>query len=144
MSSDDAQQSRNIEAVSDGVDAFRAGDVDAVLAVLHEDVEVHMPSDLPNAGTYRGHDEYRQWLGRWLEAWDAFDIEIDDIEPIGRTHVVASAHQTARGRGSGIPVEMWITYMWDVRDGRAIAMHLYPTRDEAVRVARQREHRGAD
>ncbi len=144
MTSLEELQQRNLEAIQGGVEAFRRGDLDAVLDLLDPEIEVHMPSELANAGTYRGHDGYRQWLAQWLEAWDEFDLELDDIEAVGRTHVVSRAHQTARGRGSGIPVEMWISYMWDVRDGRAIALHLYPTRDQAVEVAERREREGSE
>jgi ketosteroid isomerase-like protein len=139
MSSVEERQRENVDAIGAGVDAFRSGDIDAVMALLDDDIEVYMPSELPNSGTYRGHDEYRKWLGQWLEAWEGFDLEIEHIEPVGRTHVVAYTHQSARGKGSGIPVEMWISYMWDVRDGKAVAMHLYSTREKAVEVAERRE-----
>ncbi len=139
MTSLEELQQRNVEAIKGGVEAFRRGDLDAVLELLDPEIEVYMPSELANSGTYRGHDGYRQWLAQWLEAWDDFDLELDDFEAVGRTHVVSRAHQTARGRGSGIPVEMWIAYLWDVRDGQATALHLYPTRDEAVEVAERRE-----
>ena len=79
------------------------------------------------------HEDFRKVLCREAAS------ELDDFEAVGRTHVVSRAHQTARGRGSGIPVEMWIAYLWDVRDGQATALHLYPTRDEAVEVAERRE-----
>jgi ketosteroid isomerase-like protein len=144
MTSLEERQRQNVAAVSTGVDAFRRGDLDAVLEVLDTEVEVYMPTDLPNAGTFRGHDGYRRWLAQWLEAWEDFDLELDDIEAVGRTHVVSRAHQTARGRGSGIPVEMWISYLWDVRDGLAIAFHLYSTRDEAVAVAERREREASE
>ncbi len=132
-------QRANVEAIRGGVEAFRRGDIDEVLALLHEDIEVYLPTEFPNSGTYRGHDGYRQWLGQWLEAWEAFDLEMVQIESVGQTHVVARTHQTARGKGSGIPVEMWIAYMWDIRDGQAIALHLYGTPEEAIEVAERRE-----
>jgi ketosteroid isomerase-like protein len=144
MTSLEELQQRNLEAIQGGVEAFRRGDLDAVLELLDPEIEVYMPSELANSGTYRGHDGYRRWLAQWLEAWDDFDLELDDIEAVGRTHVVSRAHQTARGRGSGIPVEMWISYLWDVRDGHAVALHLYPTRDEAVEVAERREREASE
>jgi ketosteroid isomerase-like protein len=144
MTSVEDLQRRNVEAIKGGVDAFRRGDLDAVLELLDPEIEVYMPGDLANAGTYRGHDGYRQWLAQWLEAWDEFDLELADVEAVGRTHVVSRAHQTARGKGSGIPVEMWISYLWDVRDGLAIALHLYSTRDEAIEVAERREREASE
>jgi ketosteroid isomerase-like protein len=139
MTSLDELQRRNVEAIKGGVEAFRRGDLDTVLELLDDEVEIYMPSELANSGTYRGHDGYRQWLAQWLEAWEGFDLELEGVEAVGHTHVVSGAHQTARGRGSGVPVETWITYLWDVRDGHAAALHLYPTREEAIEVAERRE-----
>jgi ketosteroid isomerase-like protein len=138
-----AERERDLQLVREGFDAFRRGDIDALLAILDEDVEVFMPPDLPNSGTYRGHSGYRKWVAQWLEAWDDFTPTITRVEPVGNRHVLARVHQTARGKGSGIEVEMDIAYLFDVRDGRAAAMHLYVTPDEAVEVALEREG-GAD
>ena len=54
------------------------------------------------------------------------------MEPVGERHVVANIHQSARGKGSGVAVEMDIAYLWEIREGRLAAMHLYATREEAA------------
>jgi hypothetical protein len=61
------------------------------------------------------------------------------MEPVGERHVVTTIHQTAVGRGSGIPVEMDIAYMSDIRDEKVVALQMYQSREEAVSVAKQRE-----
>jgi hypothetical protein len=38
---------------------------------------------------------------------------------------------------------MEIAYMWEVRDGRLAALHLYPSSEEAMQVAERRELEGA-
>jgi ketosteroid isomerase-like protein len=139
-----AQQRTNLNLNRRAFDAFDAGDVDGVLALLDPEVEVYMPNDLPNSGTFRGHEGYLKWVGNWLEAWDDFTVEIREIEPVGERHVVAHARQSATGKGSGIPVEMEIAYMTETRDGRAIALHLYQSADEARRVAAEREARSLE
>jgi ketosteroid isomerase-like protein len=134
-----ARQSRNLERVRAGFDAFNRGDFDAVLAVLDEDVEIVAARELMNSGTFHGHDGYREWLAQWLEAWEGFEPQIERIEPVGERHVVAGVRQSARGRESGIPVEMTLAYMFEVADATTTAMHLYATWDEAVAVAERRE-----
>jgi ketosteroid isomerase-like protein len=137
-------QRRNLEAVSTGVDAFRRGDAEGVLDFMCPDVEIFLPVEFPNSGTYRGHDGYLAWQADWLEAWDDFSIEIAGIQPVGERHVVALIRQTGKGRGSGIPVDMRIAYMWEVRGRQAAAFHLYPTEKQAVSVAEQRESQPAN
>jgi uncharacterized protein len=134
-----ADHDRNVERVRAGLDAFNRGDVDAVLAFLDDDIEIFSSQALVNAGTYRGHDGYEQWLAQWLDAWNGFTVEVERIEPVGEHHVVAAVRQMARGKGSGIEVEMRIAYTLDLGEERTKALHLYPTRDEAVAVAERRE-----
>ena len=63
------------------------------------------------------------------------------IEPVGERHVVASCRQVARGRSSGVPVEMDAAYMFEVEAGRVIRFHLYDDRLRAIAVAREGEAR---
>jgi ketosteroid isomerase-like protein len=129
----------NVARVQSGLEAFNAADAEAVLAFFDEDVEIYSSPALANPGTYRGHAGFQQWLERWLEAWDGFTVEPQRFEAVGEHHVVADVHQRARGKGSGIPVEMEIAYMLDLGEETTRAFHLYPTWDEAVAEARRRE-----
>ena len=142
-SRDGGRGSDNAELVLRIVKVFQEGDFEQIFALAHPDFEVFVPASLANAGRYQGRDGFMTWLAQWLEAWEGFTVEIADVEPVGERHVVANMHQSARGKGSGVAVEMNISYLWDVRDGRLAAMHLYATRAEALRVAEQRE-RGDD
>jgi ketosteroid isomerase-like protein len=129
-----------VSAVHEGMAAFSSGDEQRVLRFLAEDIEIHSEPEAGNPGDFLGHDGYAVWLGEWLEAWDDFDISPVRVEAVGERHVVAETHQTARGRGSGVPVEQWMFYVFDVRDdGRVAAMHLYGSWERAVEVARERE-----
>jgi ketosteroid isomerase-like protein len=129
----------NVARVERGLKAFNEGDADAVLAFLDEDVEIYSSPSLANPGTYNGHEGYGRWLARWLEAWDGFTVEPQRVEAVGEHHVVADVHQHARGRGSGIPVEMQIGYMFELGGATTRALHLYPSWDEALAEARRRE-----
>ncbi len=129
-----------LRAVRDGMAAFSAGDSERVLRFFADDIEIHSAPAAGNAGDFKGHDGYAAWLGEWLEAWDGFDLTPVRMEAVGERHVVAETHQTARGRGSGVPVEQQMFYVFDLRgDGRVAAMHLYVSWEQALEVARERE-----
>jgi ketosteroid isomerase-like protein len=145
MSSDEKDRAReNAALVRRVVEVFQAGDFEQIFALAHPDFEVFVPASLANAGRYRGRDGFLTWLEQWLEAWEGFTVQIDDVEPVGEHHVVANMHQSAQGKGSGVAVEMNISYLWDIREGRLAAMHLYATREEALRAAEQRERSTGD
>jgi ketosteroid isomerase-like protein len=137
-----ADGERNVERVRTGFEAFNRGDFEAVLAFFSDDVEIFSSPSLANPGTYHGHDGYREWLAQWLEVWEGFEPRIERIEPVGAHHVVAGVRQSARGRGSGIEVEMTLAYMLDLGEATTRAMHLYPTWDEAIAEAARREAGG--
>jgi ketosteroid isomerase-like protein len=133
------RQRHNLELARAGYEAFQRSDLDGVLALTDPEVEIYLPPTLPNSGTFRGHQGYITWIGQWLEAWEDFKIEVLAMEPVGEWHVVTTIHQTAVGRGSGIPVEMDIAYMSDIRDEKVVALQMYQTKEEAIRIARERE-----
>src|SRR5882724_2288669 len=97
---------QNAELASELLVTFHSGDIEALLARLDPEVEVFSNPELPNPGTFKGRDGYLQWIGPWLEAWESFEVEAEAVEPVGQHHVVVTAHQTGRGRGSGVEVEM--------------------------------------
>jgi ketosteroid isomerase-like protein len=129
----------NVARVRRGIDAFNRGDGEAVLEFFDEDIEIYATSQLANSGTYHGHEGYQRWLAEWLDAWDDFTLDVGRVEPVGDHHVVAGIRQTARGKGSGIPVEMPTAYMFDLNEEGTRAFHLYLTWDEAVAEAERRE-----
>jgi ketosteroid isomerase-like protein len=144
MNSLEGRRRTNVELVRGLVEAFQRGDLEGVVASARDDFEIFLPRNLPNSGLYVGRDGFFTWLGEWLDAWDDFTVELTEVTPAGERHVVATMRQSGIGKGSGIPVEMEIAYMWEVRDGRLAAMHLYESPEEAVRVAERRERTIAD
>jgi ketosteroid isomerase-like protein len=144
MSSLDEAQWRNVELVRQAVEAFRRGDLEGVLRLFDEDLEIFLPQSFPNSGRYVGREGFLSWIGQWLDAWDDFAVEIERIEPVGERHVVADMHQSARGKGSGIAVEMDVAYLWEAREGELAAMQIYASRAEALEVAERRERGAAD
>jgi ketosteroid isomerase-like protein len=132
-------QRRRIELSRRGFAAFQRGDVEGVLASLDPDVEVFSPPSLMNSGSFRGHEGYGKWLGAWLEAWDEFSVEVLDIETVGDRHTVIPVHQHAVGKTSGVPVEMDLAFMAELEGERFVALHLYPTSQDARAAAAQRE-----
>jgi ketosteroid isomerase-like protein len=137
-------RSGDIELTKERLEAFNRGDLERVLSGFDRDIEVYAPPEVANAAHFRGRDEYLPWLGRWLEAWDGFTIDVRRIEPVGSRHVVVLAHQSARGKGSGIPVEMEMAHMFELRGGLTAAHHLYPSWEQAVEAAERRERESAE
>jgi ketosteroid isomerase-like protein len=127
-----------IELTRRAFQLYVGGDIEGLLELYSPDVEVTAP-DFMNAGPFRGHEGYMEWLRRWNEAWDEFDFDVQRIEPIGDRHVVASVLVTGRGAGSGAEVRQMSYWVGELRAGRIAYLEVKTDEDRAYELARGRE-----
>jgi ketosteroid isomerase-like protein len=132
MSEPSERQRRNVERVRSRFDAYNRGDLEYLLTTLHPEVEVHSDPGLLNAGTFHGQQGFVDWVTQWNEAWMDFHIELLRVEPVGEEYVLVDAHQTGRGAGSGVPVEMDVFWAFEADGDLTRRAHLYATREQAV------------
>jgi ketosteroid isomerase-like protein len=122
-----------------GMDAFNAGDMAGMMAVISPDIEVFASPEMANAGSYHGHDGFMSWITAWTEAWEEISAEVTDTTPVGERHVVTAIHQEGRGR-EGITLSMELAFLFEMgSDGLCRYMAMVPTPEEAVELARERE-----
>jgi uncharacterized protein len=125
----------NVEVLRNAYEALNDGDVERALAVLDEDAEWSEHSDLPEAGTYRGRDAIRTFLESFLESWQDFDQELEELIT-GGPCVLIMLRSRQRGKGSGIAVEAQYAHLWTMEDGRGVRVDAYFHREEALRALR--------
>jgi ketosteroid isomerase-like protein len=106
------------------------GDWDAAFRDAGPDFELRTPDQNPIAGTYRGREEIR---GFFTELWAAFEevvvqpgqfLEVDD-------RILVSLLMQLRPSDSGARVEMRITHLWTMRDGKPARCEVFLLREEA-------------
>lgn len=98
--------------------------------LMHEEIEVH-DHDVMDAGEYRGHLGFARWLENWGVAWAEFSIEPEEFLDAG-ARVVVVFRVTATGRGSGVAVERQDAMVWEIRDGMAVRLDYYNSREQAL------------
>jgi ketosteroid isomerase-like protein len=129
----------NVEVVRQAVDALNRRDADAFVALARPDVEWKEPTD-PFPGLrpiYHGRDGVREWLVEaFLELWESFHVEIEEITESGDDRVFFGLKLTARGAASGVETEIhtW-SVTWHADDGKVARRALFWTRDEALEAA---------
>jgi ketosteroid isomerase-like protein len=138
---------RNLELTRRGFEAYNSGDYEAVIALLHPDVQLQADHELLNSGSFTGHDGFMQWSAEWLEAWEEFRVDANVVETIGDHFILVDSHQVARGAGSGIDVEMDVFWALEAQDGKLRRMHISASRERALEAIRgwseEREAGGA-
>jgi ketosteroid isomerase-like protein len=117
-------------------DAFRRGDVPALIELCHEDVEVYKAPgvvDMVAALTPRGRERVAGYLQGWLDSWDAYEPSLQELRTSG-DRVIALVKVHSRGRGSQFDLNEEMADVFTIRGGKISSMRLYVTRDDALRA----------
>jgi ketosteroid isomerase-like protein len=116
----------NVEIVRRAFEAFQAGitrgDPGAPFdsGILAPDTEWIVPPAAPGfRQVYRGREEFLEFMRTWTEDFDWW-IELESVVDAGGDRVVAFTHQRATGKASGVPVELHMGTVWELRDGRVV------------------------
>lgn len=122
----------DIDALMRGYDAINRGNLEVLHELLDPEIEWREPGPGPDAGSYRGRDSFERFLRGWIESFDEFRVEPEQVVDRGGK-LVAVVRQTGRGRSSGVTVEARIAHVWTVHDGRAVAWESVGDPEEALR-----------
>jgi ketosteroid isomerase-like protein len=82
---------------------------------------------------YRGHEQVRHYVEDWLATFESLRLELEDPAEVA-DRVVAVVRGHGRGRASGLQLDSRFCQVWTVRDGTAVAMEEYATREQALGV----------
>lgn len=124
----------NVEIVRSILRAWNEGDVDLIVASMSEDAEL-VPLRAQLEGTsYRGREGARAFWDDMHAEWVDLDLLIDEIHDLGDLVLVLGG-LVARGRASGIDIDVPIGQLWRLRDGAVTWMKAYSDPAEARRDA---------
>ena len=132
MSQDNVETIRAMFAIFNdrGVQAA----TDAFGHLLASDFRLDESGELPDRGAYAGKEAFIANLAKLEEAFDEVRMEPLEIEDHGE-RVVVVVLLRGRGRGSSAQVETTFTQLWSLRDGKAVSLHDYATKGEALEAA---------
>src|SRR5215207_7489148 len=122
----------NVEAARRLYDARNRGDVEAVIAECHPRVEWHPHLSSLAGQAVQGHAGVRRYLASLAEDWEEFRHEPERFFDAGDA-VVALLRTCARGRGSGVEVDLRVAHVITfAKTGRCIRSVSYLDRSEAL------------
>ncbi len=117
--------------------AFNKRDWGAFSAELDPEVE-YMPVE--EHAVYRGPEKVSQYTQRWLEAWDTFSLEAEEVESTSAENRAFSAiRMRGTGKGSGVEIDQRGFWVYELRGGRLHRISEYNDRAEALEAAGLRE-----
>jgi ketosteroid isomerase-like protein len=118
------------------IGSFAAGpeEVQRVKGLIAEDAEQRPLRAQLEAKTYVGPEGWVRFDDDLQADWEALSPPIDEIRGTGAL-VVAVLRLVARGRASGVDVEVRIGTVWEVRDGLVRRVESFSDPDDAMRAA---------
>jgi ketosteroid isomerase-like protein len=113
-------------------EALNSGDTDALLAILHPDVEIRSVFAAIGGAHYQGHEGARKWQADLRDAWGTeFNVDIDTCFDLdGTTLCLGLLH--GRGGQSGATVTMPATGVARWRDGLCTSHRAFADRQDAL------------
>ena len=102
------------------------------------DFEWHTRDDLPDAGIRRGYEGLARLGAEWIEAFEDFHVDLDELIDAG-DRVVAVTRLCGRPRDGSQDLELHETQVWRLREGKAVEVRAYLTLAEALKAVELEE-----
>jgi ketosteroid isomerase-like protein len=132
--------SARARTVRQGSEALNRRDYEAIRELMDPDFEfvsaisAALLGERARTNAYRGIEGLRQFMQEIEESFADFRFETEGVREAG-DRLVEFVRLSARGRGSGVPVELEVTRVFEFRGEVVRRVSVYLDRDEALRAA---------
>ena len=131
----------NVEVVRQAIETFQAGmergDPGAAYdaGVMVVDAEWVTTREFEGRTVWAGREEFVEFVRTWTEQLDDWSVRVERLIDAGDDRVVALTHQSAIGKGSGVPVEWDNGLVYELKDGLIVRVTNYVTHADALKAA---------
>jgi ketosteroid isomerase-like protein len=128
----------NVEIALAAVEAWNRGNREAWMALWDEEAEFYPLRAQLEGEPYWGHDGMERFLAEVAEDWEEVSFEIDETRDAGE-QVVGIGRFRARGRASGVDLNVPLGVLTRMRRGKIVYTRLFSEPAEALEAAGLRE-----
>ena len=111
-----------LQALRDSAASFSRGDLEAAFAGLADDVELHPPSEFPDAQVLRGRQAVLAFYERTLSELTRVELRHGEVLRADRSGIVATYDLRFEGRETGLGFEVHGTTTFDVVRAEIVRM----------------------
>jgi ketosteroid isomerase-like protein len=128
---------QNVELVRATMETYSRGEYDQAVTAFHPDVEWSVGAEImPDPDVFHGREGVLAFWALWSEAFEGFELVIEDCREVGDAHVLARTRSRGRGAGSGATVDSPpFVQLMEVRDGQVVRVWMYGSESTALRAA---------
>ena len=125
----------NVEKLRTVYAEWSKGNFRPVTDLYGPDMEWGWSEEFPGlGGVVRESGARSERMVRWLSSWEKWRVEPEDFLKSG-DHVVVLCRYTGRGKGSGVDVDTHGAHLWTFREGEAIRLEVFSSRERALEAA---------
>jgi ketosteroid isomerase-like protein len=123
----------NLEILRQGWDAWLRGDLPGLFRTFDPDIvwDTSHFRDWPESA-YHGHEGVERFLNEWLDVWDDYRLDLEDVIEVQDGRVLSLFHHHGKGRDSGVPMHLQMAQIATLRDGKVTRLDNYDTPAEAL------------
>jgi hypothetical protein len=126
----------SLELVKIALQAYGSGDVEIALALSDPMVRWDERASRPDGELVWGHDDVARGMHRYLDSWDQYSFELEDIAEVTLGKVVGICRE--RGvDGNGVSVDRRFGGLWVVQRAKIASWSTFLSPKEAIRAARE-------
>ena len=129
MSEENADSLRKVYA------EWSKGNFRPVTDVYDTDTEWGWSEEFPDIhGVFRDPEPRSSRILEWLGQWEDWRVKPEEYIPAGE-FVVVLCRYTGRGKESGVEVDTHGAHLWTFREGKAIRIEVFSSRERALEAA---------
>jgi ketosteroid isomerase-like protein len=123
----------SIELAKRAFDAFAERDVEALLELVHEEVEfLPVTASFTTGGLpYRGHEGIRQYFLDLGDAWEILRVTPREFRDLGSTVLVLGRVYATRG---GRVIDSPTGWVWEISDGKIVKAEIFADPRDALKA----------
>ena len=125
-----------LELVRIALQAYGNGDCEIALALADPLIRWDERSSRPDGDLVWGHEEVERAMRRYLDSWEQYRFDIEEIAEVGPGKIVGICRERGRPK-HGVPVDRRFGGLWLVEEGKIVSWTTYLTPKEAVRAAKE-------
>jgi ketosteroid isomerase-like protein len=125
---------QNVQIIRQMVEAFNERDFEGMAQNMEPDAELYPLRAQLEGKIYRGHDGLREMLADFDQDWEFVHMDAEEFCDAG-DQVVLLGRLQARGRASGVDLDVPMGFVWKLREGKVVYARSFSEQADALRDA---------
>ena len=126
----------SLELVKIALQAYGNGDCEIALALADPLIRWDERASRTDGDLVWKRDEVQRAMRRYLDSWESYRFDVEDIAEVGPGKVVAICRERGKPK-EGVDVDRRFGGLWVVDEGKIASWVTYLTPKEAVRAAKE-------